>query len=298
MRLFIFACALPALVTLGAASPAVADDFNFHGSLGPNGFTRYVPPLANPLFNETPYITTELRPIYLHNEIPTSFPTGGGHIDLGAAELRVALTERLGFIASKDGYVHATYNHTFPDEQGFANISLGLKYAVVSDPKSETILTIGAEYEPPSGGLAAGPISLQGGGSGLLDLFATGATTFGKLGLQGSFGTNQAMDRHHDTSMVHYSAHVDYEVFPGLFPLFEMNGFSVVQSAHRTPLNVEGVDLVNFGSTGGGTVVTAAFGARYKLTDHIRLGTGYERPVTNREDLLGGRVYVDLVLSY
>jgi len=77
-----------------------------------------------------------------------------------------------------------------------------------------------------------------------------------------------------------------------------MNGFSVVQSAHRTPLNVEGVDLVNFGSTGGGTVVTAAFGVRYKLTDHLRLGAGYELPVTQREDLLGSRVYVDLVLSY
>jgi hypothetical protein len=106
------------------------------------------------------------------------------------------------------------------------------------------------------------------------------------------------MDRHHDSSMVHYSAHVDYEILPNFFPLFELNGFSVVQSGHRTGLDVEGVDLVNFGATGGGTVVTAAFGARYRLTDHVRLGAGYERPVTNREDLLGSRVYVDLVLSY
>lgn len=298
MRLFIFAYAAIALTILGAAAPAIADDFDFHGSLGPNRFTRYVPPLSNPLFNETPYITSELRPIYLHNGIPDSFPTHGGHIDLGAIQARLALTERLGLIATKDGYIHATYDNTFPDAQGWANISLGLKYAIVSDPKSETILTLGAGYETPSGGLSAGPISLQGGGAGLLDVFVTGATTFGKLGVQGSFGTNQAMDRHHDSSMLHYSAHVDYEVLPGLFPLFEVNGFTVVQSGHRTPLDFEGVDLVNFGSTSGGTVVTAAFGARYKLNDRIRLGTGYERAVTNREDLLGWRVYVDLVLSY
>lgn len=39
-------------------SPAIAEDFDFHGSLGPNSFTRYVPPLSNPLFNGTPYITS------------------------------------------------------------------------------------------------------------------------------------------------------------------------------------------------------------------------------------------------
>jgi hypothetical protein len=287
-----------AALALAAALPAAAADFDFKGSLGPNGLTRYVPPVANPLFNETPYITTEIRPIYLHNEIPKSFPTGGGRIDLGAAEVRVALTDRLGFIASKDGYADIDYNGTFPHERGFANISLGLKYAVFIDRPSNTIVTVGAEYEPPTGGLRAGPIDLQGGGAGLLDLFATGATVIGKLGLQGSIGTNQALDRHHDSSMLHYSGHLNYEVLPNFFPLFEMNGFTVVQSGKRTPLNVEGVDLVNFGSTRGGTVVTAAFGARYRFTDHIILGAAYERPVTNREDLLGWRVYVDLVLSY
>lgn len=62
-----------------------------------------MPPVSNPLFNETPYITTELRPIVFHQTIPDDFITGGGDIDVIAAEGRTALTERLGFIASKDG---------------------------------------------------------------------------------------------------------------------------------------------------------------------------------------------------
>ena len=70
-----------------------------------------------------------------------------------AAELRVALTERLGFIASKDGYAEAEFDQTLADETGFANISVGLKYAVINRPADETILTIGLEYEPPTGNL-------------------------------------------------------------------------------------------------------------------------------------------------
>src|SRR5262245_5190246 len=106
------------------ASAAAADPFDLKGSRA-EGHNGYVSPLANPLFNETPYITTELRPIYLHNSLPGKFLTGGGWIDAVAAELRIALTDRLGFIASKDGYVRSNFNGALPDVDGFANISAG-----------------------------------------------------------------------------------------------------------------------------------------------------------------------------
>lgn len=290
--------ALGFAIALGAP-PALAFDFDLRGSFGEKGgHKRYVPPISNPLFNETPYITTEARPIYLHNEIPSGFVTGGGQIDLGALEVRIALTDRLGFIASKDGYGRVRFKNALPDDTGFANISLGFKYAVISDPKTDTILTIGAEYEPPSGDLRAGPIKLQGDGRGFLDLFVTGAKAWGPLGLQGSMGINIALDGSHDSSMFHYSAHVDYELFPNFFPVFEVNGFTVVDRGNRTPLNFEGVDLVNFGSTKAGTVITTAFGARYRVNDHILLGAAYERAVGGREDILDWRVYFDVVLKY
>ena len=161
------------LATIALTSPAVAQtfDFDFEGSLGEGRFQRYVAPLANPLFNETPYITTELRPIYFYQEIPDDFLTDGGHINAVAAEIRIALTERLGFIASKDGYAEIDFDEGLPDESGFANISLGLKYALINDPQNETILTAGIEYEPPIGNLRTAGISLQGDGDGLVDLF-------------------------------------------------------------------------------------------------------------------------------
>ena len=46
-----------------------------------NGFSRYVPAVTNPLFNETPFITTEVKPIYIYHHIPNDFLTGGDNED-------------------------------------------------------------------------------------------------------------------------------------------------------------------------------------------------------------------------
>ncbi|MEQ9641878.1 MAG: hypothetical protein RIM84_17775 [Alphaproteobacteria bacterium] len=290
-----------AAAALALALPAQAQDvlgLKLDGSLGRGGHTRYVPPVSNPLFNETPFITTELRPIWLSQEIPKGFLTGGGHIDIIAAEIRVALTERLGFIASKDGYADLDFNAVLPDDEGFANLSLGLKYAVYSNPEIDGLITIGIEYEPPVGNIDIAGIELQGDGKGLVDLFVSGTRTYGKWGLQGNVGVNLAVDGDEDTSMLHASAHVDYAFTERFYPLVEVNSFTVIDEAKRTPLDFEGTDIVNFGSTGGGTVVTAAAGFRYIVNDHIIAGFAYERPLTERQDLLDWRLYADLVLHF
>lgn len=62
-----------AMVCAVAATPlpAIAEDgddgflgLDLNGSLGEGRHSRYVPPLTNPVFNETPYITTEARGIF------------------------------------------------------------------------------------------------------------------------------------------------------------------------------------------------------------------------------------------
>ena len=144
-------------------SPVWAFDFELdhHGSLGEGRFQRYIPPLAQPYFNETPYITTELRLVYIRNQIPEGFVTSGGNISIYAAEIWVALTERLGFIATKDGYTDIHFDSVLPDTDGFENISFGFKYALFSRSETEDIITIGIEYEPPTGSLSTASIDLQ-----------------------------------------------------------------------------------------------------------------------------------------
>lgn len=289
---------IAAVSLLSEVANAQGFNLDFEGSLGEaGGHDRYVPPLANPLFNETPYITTELRAIYFHQEIPNSF-VSSGTIDVVAAEVRIALTERLGFIASKDGYADIEFDDVLEDDSGFANISLGLKYAFISEPEDDLIITAGAEYEVPTGNLETSGIELQGQGDGFLDLFLTGAKAFGALGLQASFGTNIAIDSNEDSSMLHYSAHANYEVYPNLFPMIELNGFTTIDNGNRTPGDFEGVDLVNFGATDSGTVVTLAGGLRYRLLDYLILGVGYEAPISDREDILESRTYIDAVFHF
>ncbi len=277
---------------------------NFRGSLDEGGHTRYVAPLTNPLFNETPQITTEARPIYFFNEIPNDFITTGGSFHVVALEIRVALTERLGFIASKDGYAWIDFDKVLDDENGFANISLGFKYALLSMPEEEAILTAGLEYEAPTGSIRTADIDLQGGGDGFFDLFLTGSKAWDDgplagLGLQSSAGFNLAVDTNHDTSIFHYSAHAHYEVFENLFPLLELNVFTPIEDGDRLAARLDGVDLVNFGSDDRSTTVTMGGGFRYRFSRNLQMGFGGEGPLTDDNDsTLAWRIYTDFVISF
>src|SRR3546814_6380814 len=73
-----------------------------------------------------------------------------------------------------------------------------------------------------------------------------------------------------DTSILHYSLHADYEVLPGLFPLIEMNGFTPIDHANRLTGalgELDGVDLLNFGSDDRDTTITIGGGLRYRFTE-------------------------------
>lgn len=300
-------CALAAIIASGLAAGAHADKddplaFFKKGSFAGEENPRYVPPVTNPLFNETPFITTEIRPIYIFNAIPEDFVTDGGEIHVIAAELRLALTDRLGFFASKDGFVDANFDSVLPDENGFANISAGLKYALYHDKATQSILTVGFEYEVPLGDIETGGIELQGAGDGFVDVFVAGATTIGKFGLESNAGFNIAIDGGTDTSIFHFAAHVDYELTPKFYPLVELNVFTPFNDGNRItgPLaGLDGVDLVNFGSSSRDTTVTGAAGFRYRFSKNIIVGFGAETAFTNdSSSILDWRLTSDITLHF
>ncbi len=287
-----------------AAAESFWDMFNFAGSIGPGGHERYVPPLSNPLFNETPHITTEIRPIYFYQKIPDDFPTGGGNIDVVAAEVRIALTETFGIIASKDGYAWADFDSGLEDDSGFANISIGFKYAFLSDPTAGAIATFGVEYEVPIGGIETSGIRLQGGGDGFVDIFLAGEKVYNEgmlagWAFQANAGVNLAIDTDYDTSIFHGSLHADYELFPGFYPLAEVNLFAPVDHGNRIAGEFDGVDLLHFGSTDRETAVTGALGFRYRFMENLIGGVGYEHFLTDDDfSTMDYRIYTDLVIHF
>jgi hypothetical protein len=258
----------------------------------------YIPSVSNPLFNESPLITTEVRPIYIHHEIPHSFLTGGGNVDVGAIQARVAITDRLAIIATKDGYADLHFNSVLPDEHGFANIAAGLKYAVILNEQTGTALTVGVRYEAPIGKLKTAGISLQGQGDGFIDVFVTGLQQFDRLQLQASVNANIALNNDTDSSLLVASVAANYAVTDWFYPVVEFNLFSVIDHGTRMPVAFEGFDLVNFGATEGGTVATVAAGARFRVAKNVLLGTAYETPVTSRKDITSWRVYADAVVTF
>ncbi len=295
----IFACLL-AVIGL-AVAPAYAIDWDFKGSLGEGEHKHYVPPVSNPVLNETPFITTEVRPMYLYNDLPDNVPLAGvqgGNINMWAVQLRVALTDRLGFIANKDGYADVDLNVPGLDDDGFANLGFGFKYALISDPQQQTIVTAGLTYEAPTGRLKAGPFWWQGNGDGFLNPFLTAAKSVDKLGLQGMVGAKFALDGDANTSWFNYSLHMDYEILPDFFPLVELNGFVPINDASETAFPFEGLDLVSIGGSEPSSVVTFAAGGRYKIMDHVMAGIAYEVPLTDDEDILDWRLTADLVIYY
>ena len=66
----------------------------------------------------------------------------------------------------------------------------------------------------------------------------------------------------------------------------------------RWPRQVDGVDVLNFGSEDRGTTVTLGGGFRYRLNDHVQFGAAAETPITDKDDtIFDYRVYFDLVFS-
>lgn len=307
---------LMAFAFAGSATALGLGDLDLDGSIG-EGEHKYIPAISNPLFNETPYITTELRPIYLHQKMPSNRAgLFGGNINLIAAEFRIALTDNLGIIATKDGYAWIDFDNTTNtatnDPKGLANLALGVKYAFYNNIETSTILTAGLKYEPPSGTISINTVlpypldnvDLQESGDGFINAFVTGAKRYEKLGLQASFGVNAAIDNDHDSSMIHYTLHADYEIAKGFYPMVSLNGFTIYDEANRPGMTAaavagfDGVDLVNLGcSIDCGTVLTAAGGIRMQATDNLMFGLGIEKSIA-RQDLLDWRTYMDVVLHF
>ena len=273
---------------------------------------RYVPNISNPLFNETPFITTELRPIFIYNDIPDSFPNlpavpGGGNIVIGAAEARLALTDRLGFIATSDGFADINFNG-LPDETGFVNITAGLKYSVFQNLDKNAAVSVGLRYQIPIDTLETAGIEFQAAGAGFFTPFLTAATDlsdFGldKAGIQASAGVNIAVDQDDETSIFHFSLGANYELFDNFFPVLELNGFVPIIDGERFtgPVlgELNGVDLGNFGSDSRDTTVTLAGGARYRLHENAIGGLAFEGQVTDRtSSLVNWRITADLVLHF
>lgn len=260
----------------------------------------FISPMTNPVYFEDPRTLTEIRFIFAHHALPNRAPLTGGSIQLAAAQIRAALTDRLSIIATKDGFFwFSTPGNPLAPVDGWADVNVGLKYNLYTSDDYSQLLSAGLTYEAPWGT----PRALQGNGDGQYNLFATGGTRVGEFGhLVSALGWKVPANPTANSELLYFSTHFDRQFCnSGIYWFTEANWYHYLASGGRLPgLTIEGGDLFNLGSgaVAGHDIVTGALGLKYKPTQLQEIGFAWEVPLTDRRDVLEYRLAVDWIVRY
>lgn len=251
---------------------------------------KFVHPISAPYFSEDSFITTDLRGWFLYHKFPRGGIIDGGDAKVYAAEIRVALTEQIQFVAYKDGYTDL--DSGLLQDDGWNDVAAGLKWNFLQDWKNQFHAAVGAGYEFPIGDPDIlhnnGEVRLWGSvnkGFGPLHLGATGNVFFG-MSNDEPFGNSDYFSWH---------AHVDYYVCKAFSPVIEFNGYHVFNKNDEV-LPFSGIDITNLG--GGDDVVTMAVGGEIRPCEPFAIRGAYEFPLTNGDDLIDYRVTLSFVWSF
>jgi hypothetical protein len=250
-------------------------------------------PVTSPFYFESPRIATELRAIFLHQQITETSSLRGRELAYTGGQARLAVTDKLALLLTRAGYVDLNTG-AFGEEEGASNLAIGAKLLLVEG--EQFLISGGTRFEFASGDRDA----LSGSGDGEWSPFLSMGWYFDEVDLVSSVTWKLPLDKDAQSTQVHVGVHADYRLFSWLRPFVEVNIQSIINDGKRTNLSEEGFDLFNLGidGTGGNDVVTLAAGARARIWGDLSAGAAFEIPVTDRKDLLQQRVVVDLVLGF
>jgi len=272
-------------------------------------------PVGMPYLFEDPYITSGLNFVYIYHRLPDGNDTladvvfDGGELHVLALQARLALTENLAFIATKDGLgvLRPGGNALVEKDTGSFDITAGFKYKLFETEARDFVLTPALRYEIPMGSAGI----FQGFGDGVLIPSASFRWGLGRLGLEhfnivGSLGGQVPIDGNANSGSLFYNLHLDYGIKVGssiveyVVPFLEFNGIHYTNSGNgmtpvhlrgvghvKLPLPFEGFDVANLGSPGidGNDVLVMGGGFRVPTSWGVSFAVMYEGPITNREDI-------------
>lgn len=247
------------------------------------GFDDFVMPVGMPTIFEDPFITTDLRLLYIYHRIPGGSVLRGGQVHVAALQIRVALTDRLAFLATKDGYSWVDSGITSAGD-GWNDIVVGFKYAFYVNQAEQVIWTGGLRWEWQNGSTDA----WQGGGSGEINpgiSFAKGWDEWHFIGdVQGRIPTNH----HKGNASVTWNLHLDYALTETFRPLVEVHGIHWLSNADRLPISADYLDVGSLGASSarGRDFFSAGVGFRWEMMEDVSLGVTYEFPLESKSEHL------------
>jgi hypothetical protein len=268
-------------------------------------FDQFISPVTNPFLFEDPRSLTEVRPIFMYQQVPGRQPDmQGGNIWFFGTQARLALTDRWSIIFHKLGglSVNPGSGSIFDGRTGFAELWLGPKYTFIRNEEAGRVMAGGLQFQAPVGNKDI----FQDTGSLSIVPYLSYAENFGRDWRVGSvnamLGTGWAFSVNSQRSDYYYlSAHLDLDVgnCHHFYPLTELNWIIYTSDGSSRPIGSEGRDLINFGGQAAGNgMVTWAIGARYKISESAQLGAAFELPIAGPRDLFQYRFTLDFILRY
>lgn len=258
-------------------------------------------PITNPTLFDLAIPQTQVHGIFIYNSMPDMVDTTLGKVPLNgdfqvyALQVEYALNERLSLNATKDGYIVFDPESTLTDDEGFANVALGPKYAWLLRPEKGLASNIQLLYEIPMGNTGV----WQGEGDGTFIPSISTLKIAGPFQFANQFGFKLPVDGDAESSVFYTSAHVSYKVNEWIRPLVEVNWFHVMDPGDGGPrfgsqlggalpsvVAFEGGDLVNWGASNADLnedFVTGAVG--FRITPPGKpydFGFAWETPLTAR----------------
>jgi hypothetical protein len=253
-------------------------------------------PVGSPLYFEDPFINTDVRFVFLWNEFPEQSQLRGGQLTVYALPIRIAITDRLQFLAYKDGYSHLE-SPILDDDSGWNDLGVGLKYALLVDHENDFLLSSGLKWN-----LSNGHAKTLQGNVEELSPFVSAYKGWDKWNFLANVAGRIPMDEHQGNCILSWDGHVDYEVFKNFFPLFEVHGLHYLSNGDRLPLDVGGLDYGNIGSAyvAGHAAFWGGVGFRWNIVEHVSWGAVWEFPMqtTSNNDLFEQRVTTNLILTF
>lgn len=267
-------------------------------------FDFFISPLSNPYFFEDPRSLTEFRPIIIWQKSSSSNPLfRGGDALFFTFQGRLALNERWSIVIHKFGFAHVSPDgqddplnpNPFAGGTGLTDLQIGPKWTFYRDLQSRTIAAVGVNFEIPTGSSRV----LQGN-SGAVTPYISAAQALGNFNLMGATGYRFGFSNSR-SDMFFLSLHADYNIANKFFPLAELNWYYYTKNGTSLAANFEGADLYNFGADAiaGRSLLTLNLGARYKFSEALQLGAGYEFPVVGKANgVMNWRLTFDLIWRF
>lgn len=294
LRVGLTACAAVSLIATAKAGSPVAAPKNPAPVAAADWKANTIAPVTNPIFFEDAIIRSEIRPIFVHHTIDNNF-LGGGTAQLYALQLRYAVTDRFALIATQDGYFDIN-NDALANPNGWMDLAVGFKYALIDNPAAQFILTPGLTYQIPTGERDV----FQGRGGGEFNPFVSFQKGFGNLHVSGNLGLRIPVTTDEQNLMAHYSLMVDYYVNRWFIPFVSANFWTNLNDGTNIGLRSNGYDVINFGANdaNGVTQGMVGIGFRSRITNNIDLGAAYEVAAIRPYGLTNNRLTFDMCIRF